>query len=66
MTENLPDIGDRVLTIKEVAIYLQLCNGAIYRLAQRGQLPGRRVGRVWRFSRIAIDRWLESAEHGKG
>jgi excisionase family DNA binding protein len=35
----------------------------VYRLAQQRQLPGRKVGRQWRFSRPLLDAWLMSPEH---
>lgn len=48
----------QVLTIEELADYLRVSKSAIYRLVQEGRLPGRKVGRSWRFSRPSIDAWL--------
>jgi excisionase family DNA binding protein len=31
---------------------------AILELAERGELPGRRIGEAWRFSRAALLQWL--------
>lgn len=47
------------LTIVEVARLLRVSPDTVYRLAAAGQLPGRKVGRVWRFSADAIDRYLD-------
>lgn len=47
-----------VLTVDEVAAVLRVSRHTVYRLAERGELPGRRVGRVWRFSKEGIDRYL--------
>lgn len=49
---------DAVLTVKEVSTYLRLAESTIYKLAQEGQLPGRKVGGAWRFSREEIEGWL--------
>ncbi|MCA9948980.1 MAG: helix-turn-helix domain-containing protein [Anaerolineales bacterium] len=47
-----------VMTVPEVAAYLKLANSTIYRLAKAGNLPGRKVGGAWRFSRVEIEGWL--------
>ncbi|MBD3407370.1 MAG: helix-turn-helix domain-containing protein [Candidatus Lokiarchaeota archaeon] len=49
---------DKVLTIQELAEYLKLSLTTAYKLAQRGKIPGQKVGRHWRF-RDAIDKWLK-------
>ena len=49
---------DAVLTIDELASYLRLAKSTLYKLAQQGRIPGQKVGRHWRFGRLAIDRWL--------
>jgi excisionase family DNA binding protein len=52
-----------VMTIAEVAAYLRIPRGSVYKLAQRGGIPCQKVGRHWRFRREAIERWLDS-DHG--
>jgi excisionase family DNA binding protein len=47
-----------VMTISEVAEYLRIPRGSVYKLAQRGRIPCQKVGRHWRFRREAIDDWL--------
>jgi excisionase family DNA binding protein len=47
-----------VLTAKETATYLRVSTVLVRRLAQAGELPGMKVGRVWRFHRGLIDEWL--------
>lgn len=49
---------DMVLTIQELAVYLKLSLTSAYKLAQRGKIPGQKVGKHWRFHRDAIDMWL--------
>lgn len=48
------------ITVQEVAKYLQLSTMMVYKLAQSGQLPAVKIGRVWRFDQEAIDNWLKS------
>ena len=47
-----------IMNVNEVADYLRVAPATIYRLAQRGEIPGGKVGRAWRFQKEAIDRWL--------
>lgn len=48
-----------VMTIREVATYLRIPQSSLYKLAQEGKIPGKKVGRHWRFHRTAIDNWLK-------
>ena len=47
-----------VMKVQEVSEYLRLSESTIYKLAQEGRLPGRKVGGTWRFSREGLDQWL--------
>ena len=38
---------------------LQLSERTLYRLLQRGELPGRKIGGQWRFRMSEIDYWLD-------
>jgi excisionase family DNA binding protein len=45
------------LTVADVAALLKLSEKTVYRLAQRGELPGFKAGGSWRFRRRDIDAW---------
>ena len=45
--------------INELAAYMHLTPQQVSRMADRGKLPGRRVGGSWRFPRAEIHHWLE-------
>ncbi len=47
------------LGIEGLAEYLHLDPAQVARLADRGKLPGRKVGGHWRFARTEINQWLE-------
>ncbi len=51
--------SDEVLTIREAAGFLKLSDQHVRRLAEAGELPGRKLGDRWRFSRHALLRHLE-------
>ncbi len=50
---------DEVLTIKELSAYLKISKSTLYKLVREGKIPSQKVGRHWRFRKVAIDRWLE-------
>lgn len=52
------DPDSTIFTVTEVANYLKLPVSTVYRLAERRQIPGHKVGRQWRFPRAVIDEWL--------
>lgn len=52
-------VNDKLLTVDDLAGYLQLSTKTIYRMLRRGQLPCYRVGNQWRFRKSTIDAWLE-------
>jgi excisionase family DNA binding protein len=49
-----------VLTLEEAAELLQVSAGDIEALAAAGELPGRKIGESWRFSRAALLAWLRN------
>ena len=48
-----------VLTVGEVAAFMRVSRETVYRLAARGELPGRKIGRIWRFPQDAIQKYVE-------
>jgi excisionase family DNA binding protein len=59
---NAPERGDEVLTLAEVAQLLKVPAEAVRSRAERGELPGRRFGKEWRFARMAVLAWLADGE----
>lgn len=75
ITVDLPDAGPamgsysfqpydppEVMTAEQAARLLQIDEKLVVELAEAGQLPGRKLGSVWRFSRAALVAWLASPE----
>lgn len=54
-----PAATPEVMTISDLAAYLQLSQSSLYKLVQCGRVPGHKVGRHWRFHKDSIDRWLQ-------
>jgi excisionase family DNA binding protein len=53
-----PSLPPDVLTLAELARWLQVDETAVAELAEAGELPGRRLGGEWRFAREAVLAWL--------
>jgi excisionase family DNA binding protein len=45
---------EEIMTPSEVAALLKIHLKTVYKLAERGVIPGNRIGRSWRFSRSDV------------
>lgn len=51
-------MNHEIMTIEEVAEYLRVSERTVYDWAQKGQLPGGKLGTTWRFKRSDIEGWV--------
>jgi len=51
--------SNEILTVEEVASFLRVNKKTVYDAAKRGEIPCKKIGRVYRFSRLAV---LESLQ----
>ena len=58
MGRRRPFVGDRLLTVAEVASAMRVSNMTIYRLIKSGQLGAVRVGKNYRIRESDVDRYL--------
>ncbi|MBI1928309.1 helix-turn-helix domain-containing protein [Candidatus Poribacteria bacterium] len=49
---------ETAFTLDEVAKFLKVSPRTVRRLATKGEIPGRKIGNHWRFSPVAVHRWL--------
>ncbi len=54
-----------ILNSKQAGEFLQIDEKNVIELAEAGQLPGKKLGPVWRFSRDALVAWLSTPDQGK-
>jgi len=47
-----------IMTLDEIADYLQVSQKSILRMAQTGKIPAAKVASQWRFMRSVVDDWL--------
>lgn len=47
-----------ILTVKQIAQYLQMDEHTVYRLARSGEIPSIKISGQWRFMKELIDKWI--------
>lgn len=55
---------EEIMTPSEVAALLKIHLKTVYKLAERGVIPGNRIGRSWRFSRNDVMELVSSKAMG--
>ena len=56
----MSSINEKWLTIDEMTAYLKMGRTNLYTMAQKGEVPGSKIGSQWRFDREEIDAWIKS------
>ena len=59
-----PEVTDRLMTVRQVATYLNVNERTILKLVGEGALPGVRIGNLWRFRKAMLDAWLDDQALG--
>ena len=57
---NESKLTQRWMSVEDVAAYLGIGRGTVYKWIERYGLPARKVGRLLKFQRTDVDRWMES------
>ena len=74
LAEGTPAVGSysfqpydppEIMNAEQAGQLLQLDEKIVLELAEAGQLPGRKLGTVWRFSRAALVAWLSTPEKAR-
>ena len=56
---------NEILTISQVAEYLQLSEMTTYKLVQDGRIPAFKIGRSWRVSKSDLKDLIENLKKGE-
>ena len=59
--QEVPTIGDRLLTLREAAEVLRLSTRTTREYVKRGEIRGKIIGKRWRFRRADLDAFFENA-----
>ena len=52
------------MTVRDIATVLNVDEKTIYRMAQKGDLPGFKVSGSWRFQRPDLIAWIQAQKQG--
>lgn len=55
-----------VMTVKEIADYLDVHPMTIYKHVKQGKIPAFKIGASWRISKTSIQKWMKENEQRKG
>lgn len=50
-----------IFTLQEAAAYLKISERTVYDWAQKGKIPGGKIGTSWRFIRHELEAWVEKS-----
>ena len=57
---------NRWLSVDEIAAHLGVGRDTVYRwIAHRG-MPAHKIGRLWKFKTVEVDRWVLAGAAGQG
>ncbi len=54
----------QVMTVKDVAEYLDVHPMTIYKYVRDGRIPAFKIGDSWRIRKDAMQKWIRENEHG--
>ena len=55
----------KVLTVKDVADYLDVHPMTVYKHVKCGKIPAFKVGASWRIRKDPIQKWISESEHNR-
>lgn len=53
---------EKLLTLPDLAKYLQMSKEKLYRMAKTGKIPASKLGGSWRFKKTRVDSWVDQME----
>ena len=56
------NLGDRWLSVDEIASYLGVKRDTVYKWIGRTNMPAHKVGRLWKFRKNEVDEWVCSKD----
>ena len=52
--------ADRWLSVDDIAAYLGIKRDTVYRWISERNMPGHKIGRLWKFRKEEVDEWMRS------
>lgn len=58
LVRDLKDTGDELMTVEELSKYLKVTKSFVYDKIHTGKIPVKKVGKLPRFRKKDIDKWI--------
>ena len=55
-------MNDRWLSVDDIATYLGIKRETLYKWLAEKDMPAHKVGRLWKFRKEEIDKWVKSGQ----
>ena len=55
---------DRWLSVDQIADHLGIKRDTVYRWIDERQMPGHKIGRLWKFNKQEVDEWVRGGGTG--
>jgi len=55
---------DRWFSVDEIADYLGVKRDTLYKWIERKRLPAHKLGRLWKFRKEEVDKWIKAGKAG--
>lgn len=56
---------EAMMNVEELSMYLHIHRSTLYRMLEKHEIPGFKVGSDWRFKRELIDKWIDEKHNAK-
>lgn len=56
----MAEINDRWLSVDEICKYLGISKDTVYKWIDKHGMPAHRMGRLWKFKKGQVDKWVEA------
>ena len=56
----MAEMNDRWLSVDEICKYLGISRDTVYKWIGRYGMPAHRMGRLWKFKKEQVDKWVEA------
>lgn len=57
----MAEIDDRWLSVDEICKYLGIGKDTVYKWIDKHGMPAHRMGRLWKFKKEQVDKWVKAA-----
>ncbi len=62
----MAEMEDRWLSVDEISKHLGVSSDTVYRWIDKYSMPAHKVGRLWKFKKAEIDKWVKSGGTATG